>query len=473
MSEEPPPPSLRLKPRLRPPEETAAAGSAQPPAEPAPAAAVTPPATPPAEPAAAETAAPKLRLKPKLSAEPAATPAQTVAPETPAAVPDQPAPATETAAAQPERPRLKPRLTVEPQAATQPAEATPASAPESATATPAPATAPAPVTPPAPESTPAEPVKFKLKPKAPPTGGTQPPMAVPPPPAAKPGTRPPVEAPAAGVSVPPFLVKPGTTPPMPKPAASASRPPMDAQALADKAPPPPPKVPVKLSADATAKKQKTVILLVVLAVVLVLGVGGYFAWSLFMKPAPGPAADQPVTKTAPADKPAAVTPSETLNQIAAMPKAMVDKAQAAVAARRGNEQERVDAVLEGKEPPDDRFLNTPLPGELGGKPAAPTVTPPAQTYVKTESQLAPGIKVTTSELMANAPVSDEFRAFVSAARINGVFQGNPPRALINGRTIRAGESADTILGIVFDSVDADKKTITFKDRTGATITRKY
>jgi hypothetical protein len=75
--------------------------------------------------------------------------------------------------------------------------------------------------------------------------------------------------------------------------------------------------------------------------------------------------------------------------------------------------------------------------------------------------------------MANAPVSDEFRAFVSAARINGVFQGNPPRALINGRTIRAGESADTILGIVFDSVDPDKKTITFKDRTGATITRKY
>ena len=256
---------------------------------------------------------------------------------------------------------------------------------------------------------------------------------------------------------------------MPKPAASASRPPMDAQALADKAPPPPPKVPAKLTADATAKKQKTVILLVGLAVVLVLAVGGYFAWSLFMKPAPEPAPAPPVTKPAPADKPAAVTPSETLNQIAAMPKAMIDKAQAAVAARRGSEQERVDAVLEGKEPPDDRFLNTPLPGELGGKPAVP----PPPTYVKTESQLAPGIKVTTSDLMASAPVSDEFRAFVSAARINGVFQGNPPRALINGRTIRAGESADTILGIVFVSVDPDKKTITFKDRTGAAITRKY
>jgi hypothetical protein len=274
-----------------------------------------------------------------------------------------------------------------------------------------------------------------------------------------------MEAPAPVVSVPPFLVKPGTTPPMPKP---ASRPPMDAQTLADKAPPPPPKVPAKLPTG-TARKQRTVMMIGGLAVVLVLAAAGFFAWKTFMKPAPEPAPVQPVTKKAPADQPAAVTPSETLNQIAAMPKAMIDKAQDAVAARRGNEQQRVEAVLEGKEPPDDRFLNTPLPGQLGDKPAAP----PAQTYVKTESQLAPGIKVTTSELMANAPVSDEFRAFVSAARINGVFQGNPPRALINGRTIRAGESADTILGIVFDSVDPDRKTITFKDRTGATITRKY
>jgi hypothetical protein len=286
-----------------------------------------------------------------------------------------------------------------------------------------------------------------------------------------------METPATVVSVPPFLVKPGTTPPMPKPAASASRPPMDAQALADKAPPPPPKVPAKLPTEGAAKKQKTVMMVGGLVVVLVLAAAGFFAWKTFRHPAPQPAPIQPVTKQAPApapaEKPAAVTPSETINQIAAMPKAMIDKAQGAVAARRGNEQERVDAVLEGKEPPDARFLNTPLPGHLGDKPAATTAAPPTQTYVKTESQLAPGIKVTTSELMANAPVSDEFRAFVSAARINGVFQGNPPRALINGRTIRAGESADTVLGIVFDSVDPDRKTITFKDRTGATITRKY
>jgi len=208
-------------------------------------------------------------------------------------------------------------------------------------------------------------------------------------------------------------------------------------------------------------------------VMLVIAAGGYIVWTLFLaSPPPAPEPATPVAKApAPAEKPAAITPSETLNQIAAAPKQMIDKAQDVIAARRGNEQDRVDAVLEGKEPPDKRFLDTPLPGHLGGK-SAPAPAP-AQTVVKTESQLAPGIRVTTSDLTASAPVSEEFRLFVANARINGVFQGNPPRALINSRTIRAGEAVDSALGITFESVDPDRKTITFKDRTGATITRKY
>ncbi len=219
----------------------------------------------------------------------------------------------------------------------------------------------------------------------------------------------------------------------------------------------------------TGKKKKVLVMLMGGAVVLALAAVGYIAWTFFLAPPPpAPEPSAPVAKaTAPAAKPAAVTPSETLNQIAAAPKQMIDKAQDVVAARRELEQDRVDAVLEGKEPPDKRFLDTPLPGHLGGQPA------PTQTAVKTESQLAPGITVTTSDLTASAPVSAEFRNFVSSARINGVFQGNPPRALINGRTFRAGEAVDNVFGIVFDSVDPEKKTITFKDRTGATLTRKY
>jgi len=64
-----------------------------------------------------------------------------------------------------------------------------------------------------------------------------------------------------------------------------------------------------------------------------------------------------------------------------------------------------------------------------------------------------------------APSERRFKRFVADARITGVFQGTPPRALINGRMIRAGEMVDQTLG-VFDSIDAEKKTITFEDRTG-------
>ena len=76
--------------------------------------------------------------------------------------------------------------------------------------------------------------------------------------------------------------------------------------------------------------------------------------------------------------------------------------------------------------------------------------------------------------MVEAPrASAAFKRFVADARITGVFQGTPPRALINGRMIRAGEVVDPASGVVFDSIDAEKKTITFKDRAGIPATRRY
>ena len=76
-------------------------------------------------------------------------------------------------------------------------------------------------------------------------------------------------------------------------------------------------------------------------------------------------------------------------------------------------------------------------------------------------------------MVAAPKASAAFKRFVADARITGVFQGTPPRALINGRMIRAGEVVDQTLGVVFDSIDAEMKTITFKDRTGTTATRRY
>jgi hypothetical protein len=83
------------------------------------------------------------------------------------------------------------------------------------------------------------------------------------------------------------------------------------------------------------------------------------------------------------------------------------------------------------------------------------------------------VTATTTLEQAGADASVEFRTFVANAKVSGVFQGTPARAFINGKLARAGETVDAALGIVFDRIDAEKRHIIFRDRTGATVTRRY
>jgi len=181
------------------------------------------------------------------------------------------------------------------------------------------------------------------------------------------------------------------------------------------------------------------------------------------------------TKDAVTPKPAAPgpTPSATINQIAAAPKQAVDKAKEVVAARRGNEQARIDAMAAGEEAPDKRALDTPPPSRFSGQSQSPDVAATPAPVAGSGSVIAPGVTATTSDVVAAPKASAAFTRFVADARITGVFQGTPARALINGRMIRAGEVVDQALGVVFDSIDAEKKTITFKDRAGSPATRRY
>jgi hypothetical protein len=401
------PPPLRLKPRLRP------EGGETP--------AANPPATPPVEAGPAATAgtdagAGRLRLKPKLASEPEPQPPAEAAPVEP--VPESPA--------APEKPRLKPRLSAEPETAAK-AEETVAPPAEPAAVAPS---AEAPLPPPADVPAAEEAPKFKLKPKTAGAAG-QPPVAAPPP----------VAPPAAG---------------MPPPLAAAEAPAV--------APPPPAKRPPP---PAAALKKKLMVLGGIAAVLLV-GGGLYFGWEMY---GPKPAAGVPVAPGAPAARPAGVTPSETLNQIAAAPGAMIGKAQDAIAARRDREQERIDAAATGEDVPERRFLDTPLPGQLGEKPAEPAVKP-----VSTESQIAPGVRATTwassSQITSTAQASQEFRNYVAGLTISGIFWGTPTRALINGRTYRAGDTIDQAQGIVLLEADNAAKLLIFQDRTGATVSRK-
>ncbi|MEY3773332.1 MAG: hypothetical protein RLZZ129_112 [Verrucomicrobiota bacterium] len=229
------------------------------------------------------------------------------------------------------------------------------------------------------------------------------------------------------------------------------------------APPPP----VKRPPPAAALKKKLMVLGGIAAGLLV-GGGLYFAWEMY---GPKPAAGVPVAPGATVAKPAAVTPSEALNQLAAMPGAMIDNAQNAVTARRDREQDRIDAVAEGEDIPERRFLDTPLPGQLGEKPAEPAAKP-----VGTEAQIAPGVRATTwvspAQIASTAQASQEFRNYVAGLTISGIFWGTPTRALINGRTYRAGDTIDPVQGIVLLEADSTAKVLIFQDRTGATVSRK-
>ena len=199
---------------------------------------------------------------------------------------------------------------------------------------------------------------------------------------------------------------------------------------------------------------------------LVVAGGGYFAWLKYSaKPsapvaatpapsAPVPAAGAPAASTP--GKPAA-TPLESLNALAHAPINAINKAQDAITARRNSEQSRVDAMSVGDDPSKKRAPNPPAPSTStpGAKPAtAPVAKAPPPTY----TTIAPGVSASTEIESGNA-AGLEFRTYVANVKISGVFQGTPSRAFINGRMTRVGDTVDGPLGIVFESVDPDRKAI--------------
>jgi hypothetical protein len=219
--------------------------------------------------------------------------------------------------------------------------------------------------------------------------------------------------------------------------------------------------PAEEQAAAPKSKKKLVMMAGMgLAALLVLG-GGFFAYTKFFKTEPPPA-PPPVAKKAPPPTPKAAepaqpgpTPSDTLNAAAKAPVNAVNKAQDVVAARNASDQAKADSILD---PAAQKVAVAPK--------AAPT------QKESTTTSLGGGVTATT-ELEVAAEATPAFRGFVANAKVSGVFQGSPPRAFINGKLTRAGEAVDSALGIVFDGIDAEKKLIMFKDRTGATVARKY
>lgn len=439
MSNEPhsAPATLRLKPRLRPADGagTDAASSA--------------PVVAPQSPLAVENSpeTPKVRLRPKLvppvSDAPPPVPA-TIPPSVVATVPPPPVAV---------KPPVPPLFITDP--VPTPAVIPPASS-SSSTAAPAPG---------------GDPGRFKLKPKASvpapaPTSGVST------------GSTPPVpllflpdDAPS---SVLPVTTPGGSAPafPPPGPAAPMGRggrtiPPFHVPHVKLKTPELPPaadlSVPVERPVRGGLKKA-----LVVVLVLFATGYGVYLGWphlpaeisvaGFTIRTKPGLSFSKGKSATASA----LPTPSETLNKLAHLPGNAIDKAQEAIAARRASGQDRVDAAAKGEDAPA-------APTKPAAVAASASRAAPDAASVTT---IAPGPAV-PPPVEATPEASAEFRAYVTNIRISGIFQGNPARAVINGKLTRAGEAVDSGYGITFEGLDGDRKNLVFKDRSGATVTRRF
>jgi hypothetical protein len=195
----------------------------------------------------------------------------------------------------------------------------------------------------------------------------------------------------------------------------------------------------------------------VAAVVLV--AGAYFGYKKLTETKVDEAA-APTAKVAPA-RPS--SPSKTLNDLGAIPAQAIKKAEDVVAAVKANEEAPVEEILANE-------TIVPPPRKADPKPQEKAVTPVTST-----TELSPGVRATTTASV-DGDAAPAFRAWVAQVRISGVFQGTqgtPARVLINGKTVPAGQVVDEALGIIFDGVDPQTKTLIFRDSTGATVARKF
>lgn len=184
-------------------------------------------------------------------------------------------------------------------------------------------------------------------------------------------------------------------------------------------------------------------------------------------------------------KQAAGDAREKLAQAAQLTGKAVNDAKQALVDVRDKEQARINAVLDGKEPPAERALGNVTPGELQAKlreknaalpapapvaPAAPP-SPPVQAVTAYAGGAQPGVEVGPSAKAAQP--SPKFLRYAEGIRVAGVFQGTPARALIDGRLVREGEVVEPSLGIKFADIDPQAKQLVLEDAAGARVRVRY
>jgi len=215
--------------------------------------------------------------------------------------------------------------------------------------------------------------------------------------------------------LPPVVVKPSASQPPPlKPATAVPLPPVVKPPLPGARPASVPKL--------EKKKSRTVILGLGLIAILLLGAGGYYY--LYMR-------DDGVTVYAPT--------SASSKPVTAGTKATTPGSKVA-----GSAGSTSGGATE-----------TPVISKLGPLPPQPTLT-------KTVSAPVKPIKAGPT----NAALSAALRTWINDARITGVVGGDSPRVIINNKLMRPGDMVDATQGIIFDSLDTERKLVIFRTSAG-------
>ncbi|MBE7538098.1 MAG: hypothetical protein HS122_06775 [Opitutaceae bacterium] len=196
--------------------------------------------------------------------------------------------------------------------------------------------------------------------------------------------------------------------------------------------------------------------------VIALGIGVFFAFKTFQALRIPRSARAAIPTTGVVSPPAERTAKVADNAAAAQPQAST----AAHAPQQGAPASQAGRLIQAARNVafrDESELNEVLASGAGAQSATSTATntspsPSADPALRTYNPSA---------------VSPIFQAFADALRINGVFQGNPARASINGRIVREGAILDAALGVTFDGINPGSREIILKDPSGATIRRKY
>ena len=249
-------------------------------------------------------------------------------------------------------------------------------------------------------------------------------------------------------------------PPPAAPSGAAAPPPVPKLALkTDAAPPPADEADAEVEeekAKPSAPKKRRIpgkppkTILVLLILVVVLGLAGFFAQQILMDPPPPPVlSPRPVVV-----KPQQVAPAEP----ASLAGKLVEKAKDVAAEHDAGLADPVAEVIE----PEEGIQFIPA-----------TAAEEEKVSTTSQSQISANITATVTTVVEAAEASAEFNSHVAGLSITGVFQGKPARALINGRLFNEGDVVDISLGITFDNVESETRSIIFRDTTGATVKRKY